>query len=72
MPNLKNKYDIPTQVEDWDELLSKYTQSEIVGMCDSYLRGRVRGKFTRAGQKTELEQFREAKKAGWRPNGQSS
>jgi len=55
------KYDIPSQVEDYDELESKYTKEEIVAMCDSYLRSRERAKLTRATQKVgqdELKEFR--------------
>jgi len=48
------KYNIPSQIQDWDDLNRQYSQAEIVEMCDQYLRSRVRGKFTRAGQKTRV------------------
>lgn len=64
----RNKYNIPSQVEDWDDLLSKFTQDEIVGMCDAYLRGRIRSKHTRDNQQAEYKEFKALKKAGQIPS----
>jgi len=60
----QNKYNIGVQVSDWDELMAGYTQEEIVGMCDAYLRSRIRSKLTREGQATEFKAYKAAKKAG--------
>jgi hypothetical protein len=59
-----NKYNIQDQVESWEDLVGQYTEQEIVGMCNAYLKGRERSKHTRATQQAELKQFRAAKKAG--------
>jgi len=57
------KYDIPVQVDSWDDLNTKYTQAEIVGMCDQYLRSRIRASKTRASQQAEIKAYRAFKKS---------
>lgn len=51
----QNKYDIPSQVQNWAELNQRFSQAEIVKMCDEYLRSKERGKLTRKSQTAQRD-----------------
>ena len=58
-----NKYNIPDQIEGWEDLNTRFTQDEIAAMCNTYLKSRIRAGKTRETQKQDLAEFRAFKKA---------